>query len=55
MAFVNTKRIISSTARAEIRRLKARMAVLLERKRVLESLIAEQNEKPKPADKPISE
>lgn len=55
MTFVNTRKIISSTARAEIRRLKARMAVLLERKRVLESLIAEQNEKAKQPDKPDSE
>jgi hypothetical protein len=45
MIALNTKRIITATAKAEIKRLLAKKAKLEERKRVLEELIREQDAK----------
>jgi hypothetical protein len=45
MHILNTKKIIADAARAEITRLKRRQKILEERRRVLEQLIREQQQK----------
>lgn len=55
MHILNTRKVVTDAARAEIKRLKRRQAVLMERRRVLEELIAEQEAKAKQPDKPDSQ